>query len=69
MRIKAKIGQHRRDFTADYECEHCGHVQRGSGYDDWYFHREVIPAMTCAECGKSSGIVASKPEVPAGVVL
>lgn len=38
MKIKARINQHRRDFTADYECEFCGHVQRGRGYDDAYFH-------------------------------
>lgn len=30
MRIQRKIRQHRRDFTAIYECEHCGHtLERG----------------------------------------
>lgn len=57
MRIKAKISQSWRDFTADYECEFCGHVWRGTGYDDMYFHREVVPAMVCSKCHKSSGVL------------
>ena len=43
MHVKKIISQHRRDFTADYECEHCGHVTRDRGYDDAYFHKEVVP--------------------------
>lgn len=43
MRIKKIISQNRRDFQAVYECEHCGHTEKGYGYDDEYFHREVIP--------------------------
>ena len=43
MRIKTIIRQYRRDFTADYECEHCNHVERMSGYDDANFHHNVIP--------------------------
>lgn len=39
MRIKKILNQYRRDFYADYECEHCGHiVANKSGYDDAYFH-------------------------------
>lgn len=45
MRIKEIISQHRRDFTAIYECEHCGHTHESKGYDDDYFHREVVPDM------------------------
>ena len=52
MRIKKIISQHRRDFTADYECEHCGNVERMSGYDDANFHHKVIPNMGCKKCGK-----------------
>ena len=55
MKIQKIISQSRRDFTAIYECEHCGHTKEGSGYDDSYFHQEVIPAMKCDKCGKSSG--------------
>lgn len=55
MRIKEILWQHRRDFRALYECEHCGHERKGSGYDDTYFHREVIPKMRCEKCGKTAG--------------
>lgn len=50
MKIKKIISQNRRDFTAIYECEHCGHNEEGSGYDDTYFHKEVIPSMICSKC-------------------
>lgn len=69
MKIKARISQYRRDFTADYECESCGNVERGSGYDDAYFHQNVIPAMICSSCGATSTGPTSEPIVPAGVVL
>lgn len=54
MKIKEMISQYRRDFYATYECEGCGHVtEKQSGYDDRYFHDEVIPNMKCKKCGKS----------------
>ncbi|MBE9592955.1 MAG: hypothetical protein IMF19_05695 [Proteobacteria bacterium] len=52
MRIKKITSQHRRDFTAIYECEHCGNAVEGIGYDDANFHQNVIPDMTCPECGR-----------------
>lgn len=52
MRIKTIESQHRRDFFAIYECEHCGHEKSGSGYDDDNFHRNVIPQMKCDACGE-----------------
>jgi transcription elongation factor Elf1 len=55
MKIKEIIGQSRRDFRAIYECEHCGHAEQGSGYDDANFHQNVIPDMKCKKCGKKSG--------------
>lgn len=55
MHIKKIISQYRRDFEAVYVCEHCGHEHRGQGYDDSYFHKEVIPKMTCPSCGKEAG--------------
>lgn len=55
MKIKKIISQHRRDFTALYECENCGFEREGSGYDDANFHKNVIPDMDCQECGKKSG--------------
>lgn len=55
MRIKEIISQNRRDFVAIYECEHCGHTEKGSGYDDANFHNNVIPSWKCKKCGKTAG--------------
>ncbi len=55
MKIKKITCQNRRDFSAIYKCEHCGHEKEGSGYDDTYFHQKVIPKMKCESCGRSSG--------------
>ena len=55
MKIKEIINQYRRDFTAIYECEHCGYTETGQGYDDDHFHQNVIPAMKCIKCGKTAG--------------
>ena len=54
MKIRRILSQHRRDFKAEYECEHCGHIKTGSGYDDAFFHQNVIPKMTCDKCGKKA---------------
>lgn len=53
MKIKRVLSQHRRDFTAIYECEGCGATIEGRGYDDRNFHDNVIPKMKCESCGKS----------------
>ena len=46
--------QNRRDFRADFICEGCGDKQFDvSGYDDSYFHSEVIPKKKCNKCGES----------------
>ena len=45
MKIKQIVLQYRRDFTGIYECEHCGHTDKGNGYDDANFHKNVILAM------------------------
>ncbi len=55
MRIKEITSQSRRDFDAIYECDHCGVTKKASGYDDVHYHNKVIPAMKCAECGKTAG--------------
>jgi len=54
MKIKQIKSQSRRDFKADYECEHCGHIETGYGYDDVHFHKNVIPDMKCKQCGKKA---------------
>lgn len=55
MKIKQIKSQNRRDFYAIYECEYCGDSHESSGYDDSYFHNQVIPKMVCKHCGKTSG--------------
>ena len=53
MKIKELVSQHRRDFTALMECEFCGHQEmNNSGYDDRYYHDNVIPNMKCGKCGE-----------------
>ena len=54
MKIKTIESQNRRDFWAVYECEHCGNTKSRDGYDDDNFHRNVIPAMKCENCGKTA---------------
>ncbi len=54
MKIQKITRQNRRDFTAVYECEHCGATEMGYGYDDDHFHRNVIPGMKCESCGKKA---------------
>ena len=55
MKIKQILSQHRRDFRAVYECEHCEGTEERSGYDDANFHHNIIPAMICKGCGKTAG--------------
>jgi len=54
MKIVQILSQHRRDFQAIFKCEHCGHELTRSGYDDSYFHQNVIPEMKCDHCGKAA---------------
>jgi ribosomal protein L37AE/L43A len=54
MKIKRMLNQHRRDFTAVFVCESCGIEEQKRGYDDTYFHNNVIPKMTCKSCGKTA---------------
>jgi len=54
MKIKTILRQHRRDFTAIYECEHCEHEYESSGYDDANFHNNVVPDFECPKCNKKA---------------
>lgn len=54
MKIQKILSQHRRDFRAIYECEHCGHTEKGSGYDDANFHNNIIPSLICKKCNKKA---------------
>lgn len=52
-KIEKVTWQHRFDFSAILECEHCGHKQElKSGYDDEYYHSKVLPSITCESCKK-----------------
>jgi C4-type Zn-finger protein len=53
MKVVKILSRHGNDFSAEMECEHCGHTAKlTSGYHDSYYHNRVIPAMRCKECGK-----------------
>lgn len=54
MQIKTILYQHRRDFTAELECQGCGYLQQHKGYDDAFYHAKVIPTVVCKSCGKSA---------------
>jgi hypothetical protein len=55
MIIKEITYQHRRDFSAIMECEFCGHTQKNdAGYDDQYYHTNVVPNIKCKKCDKST---------------
>ena len=71
MFIKEIIYQHRRDFKAIYECEHCGQTEIMWGYDDSNFHENVIPNYKCDKCGKNwwDDYIARNPKYPPHVVI
>lgn len=54
MYIKKIVSQYRRDFTAIFKCELCNYENTRGGYDDNYFHTNVIPTITCERCGEHS---------------
>jgi hypothetical protein len=55
MKIKKVITQNRRDFTALMVCEFCNKESINTeGYDDRYYHDNVIPDMKCGSCLKST---------------
>lgn len=55
MKIKQITFQHRRDFCAIMKCEFCGYEEEdNSGYDDRFYHDNVIPNMKCPKCNKST---------------
>jgi ribosomal protein L37AE/L43A len=70
MKIKKITWRNRRDFQAIYECEHCGDTYEGGGYDDSYFHNEVIPNQKCKKCNKKAeNYIPKKTKYPEGIVV
>ncbi len=54
MKIRQYISEHRNDFSAWLQCEHCEAEQKiTSGYHDSNYHTKVIPGMFCKTCGKN----------------
>jgi len=54
VHIKKILSQHRRDFTAIFQCEHCNHEFQQDGYDDANYHENVIPLFECPKCKKTA---------------
>lgn len=55
MKIKKITSQYRRDFSAVMECESCGsEAHINTGYDDRFYHDNVIPNMECPTCHEST---------------
>jgi hypothetical protein len=54
MRLVKILSQHQRDFKGEYQCENCNAFEDIRGYDDRYFHDNVIPKMKCDRCGLST---------------
>jgi len=54
MRINQFTYQHRRDFKAIFECEHCHNIYEDWGYDDANYHNNVLPTIKCPKCGLTS---------------
>ena len=62
MKLIKKYDQHRRDCTADLECEGCGNKETyKSAYDDRNFWDNVVPSMECDKCKKSSNDLGQEP--------
>jgi hypothetical protein len=54
MKIAKILSEHGNDFSAEMECEHCGHkMTLTNGYHDSYYHTRIIPGMYCRACRKN----------------
>ena len=54
MKIQRITFEHRNDFNAILECEHCAETSiLTTGYHDSNYHVNVIPRFECKACGKN----------------
>ncbi len=54
MRIEKITSQIRNDLYGILICEHCNATEKMvGGYDDAYWHRQVLPNKKCKACGKN----------------
>ena len=54
MKIKEIIKQEGDEFNAIFECEFCGDLFEGYGYDEPDFYSYILPGTKCIECGRTS---------------
>lgn len=54
MKIIKYLWKKQNDFYALFECEKCNARFKASGYDDSFFHSEVVPNVVCPNCDISS---------------
>lgn len=69
MKIKKILDRNRRDLQCLYVCEDCGAEHEAYGYDDSYFHNEVVPKMACKECGHVGSDTVMEPRYPEGMAV
>lgn len=53
MQIKEITSQLGNDIFGTIYCEHCGNVQKFTGYADNYYFTKVLPSFHCRVCGKN----------------
>lgn len=53
MKIKEITSQNRRDIYGILVCQHCGHEQKFTGYDDHFWRNERVPTINCHSCRKT----------------
>lgn len=55
MKLNKKYNQHKRDCSADLECEKCGNKETiKKAYDDDNYWVNVIPNLSCEKCLEST---------------
>jgi len=54
MKEISTLYSHNNDYKSEWECEQCGYVYEGWGYEDNNFDNNVIPNAICPKCGKSA---------------
>lgn len=53
MDIKEITNRLGNDLFGTIQCEHCGNVQKFTGYADDYYFTKVLPNYHCKKCGKN----------------
>lgn len=75
MHIIKFLSRHRRDFSAQLKCESCGAEDKlTTGYDDEYYHNEVLPNRRCPQCQESTNSIGdngirTRPSQPDSTVM